>query len=621
MYSRFLFILLLCVMAGIELRAQVSSMYQIAARRVQLQQYEEAKAILQNLVEQEPSELIYVDLLIDCHIQLKEYTEAKELAEQQIRNQQNIPLITIRLAELYHYQQDTTAAFRLWEENLEMYPDQLQVYINTARQMLEVRAYLKAVDVYKLARVRFNNNQLFFSDVANAYMQSGEYELGLREWIKLIQINPRQLSLIQRNLLRYNDPLLNDITIVEVDEILDTLAIQNKAYRALYQLQIWLLQENKLYRRALVTARAYERKTQDYTFSLFNLGRQLVDNNEFELSIQAFNWYKEEAIGEIRWRAMEELGTAYMRWADYVDQYGLNRVMTDSLYSEAAEEFEAIVTETSRYSRIANVYLKQAELALDHQFNQSTLTEVISQLKSLSNGDNTAEIDYLEGRRYLTNKDFVQARLLFTRSNKKASIDELAEKTRYFLALTDFYAGDYEFAKIQLKTLGRKNTSYYANDALELRLWIMEGTAQDSTGSALGPLATAHFNYFNGNKGEANEQFLALLTEDPAYPFREDAFLFLAKDGQLGINQINAFVAQDDTSSLATTWTVPKMERRESIMWQRILAVEEAIRIGAEGFDTETLVRYLEDMILDYPQGFYAPYARKRLNELSVKQS
>lgn len=67
-----------------------------------------------------------------------------------------------------------------------------------------------------------------------------------------------------------------------------------------------------------------------------------------------------------------------------------------------------------------------------------------------------AQADYLDGRIYLHDGAYTQARVSFTRANRKAGTGELAEKSRYFLALTDFYAGDFEFATIQLKTLGRK---------------------------------------------------------------------------------------------------------------------------------------------------------------------
>src|SRR5690606_5847661 len=102
-------------------------------------------------------------------------------------------------------------------------------------------------------------------------------------------------------------------------------------------------------------------------------------------------------------------------------------------------------------------------------------------LMEIENMRDAPEAAYLQGRIHIAKQEFPLARVSLTKANKLANIGELAEKTRYFLALTDFYAGDYEFAEIQLKALGRQNTSFYANDALELRLWLQEGNIGDST--------------------------------------------------------------------------------------------------------------------------------------------
>src|SRR5690606_34030834 len=76
--------------------------------------------------------------------------------------------------------------------------------------------------------------------------------------------------------------------------------------------------------------------------------------------------------------------------------------------------------------------------------------------------------------------DFRMARMELTKANKTNRGAEMLEKSRYFLALNDFYAGDFEFSKIQLKSVERQPTSFYANDAVQLRNWIRKGTQKDS---------------------------------------------------------------------------------------------------------------------------------------------
>ncbi|HBQ61465.1 MAG TPA: hypothetical protein DD671_18125, partial [Balneolaceae bacterium] len=170
----------------------------------------------------------------------------------------------------------------------------------------------------------------------------------------------------------------------------------------------------------------------------------LIRNNEFELARDAFTYYTDKTYGEVKWRGLEELANTYSAWAKYIDDYNLDfSNKRDSLYQLASTMLDSIETETTSYSGMANVHLKRAELALDHGFDLDKAEHSLTILKRMQSLNNAPEIPYLEGRIHLAKKEFSEARIQLTRANKIADIGDMAEKTRYFLALTDFYAGDY----------------------------------------------------------------------------------------------------------------------------------------------------------------------------------
>lgn len=608
--------------------------FQLANRLMQQQQYAEALPLLQELYEDDPETYAYADRLIDCLIQLKQYDRGLDVAGKYERHPEFDTQAKIRIAELYHFKGEKEKALDIWIGNIEDHPNQLQLYITTARTMTSRQEYLEAVEVYKKARNSFQNSRLFFGDIANAYMRAGEYELAIEEWLSLLEESPNQITFIQRSLLRYNDPILYDITIIELSERLDDISISNPNYQTFYQLQIWLLQENKLYRRALAAAKEYESRSENYNYSVFNLGRQLVDNNEFELAEQAFTYYTDNTYGEIKWRGLEELANTYSRWAKYIDDYNLDFTnRRDSLYRLATTMLDSIEAETKTYNSIGNVYLKQAELALDHVFDLEKAETSLSKLVNIPSLSDSPEIPYLRGRIHLAKKEYPQARINLTRANKKAEVGDLAEKTRYFLALTDFYSGDYEFATIQLKSLGRQNTSYYANDALKLRLWLQQGLSTDSTGDNLSVFADAVFKENNGHTKESAELFLSII-EDPAFTvLKDDAMLFLVEsvhvDNVMKLTQLSSFL---------NGFTVTPI--KEKLLWEQA-KLAERVNIDAISKDCETTEDCIsnsessnsaielptsardiyEELILQYPQGFYAPYARERLSNLTNQNS
>ena len=613
--------------------AQSNRDYQNAVRMMQQQQYAEALPLLEELHESNPDNFEYADRFTDCLTQLKQYDRALSVVKTFTDQPEVNQLAQIRIAELYHYKGETEKAFDIWQQNLEANPRNHRLFISTARTMINRQEYLKAVDVYKMARKEFQNNQLFFGDIANAYMRAGEYELAIDEWLSMLEENPNQISYIQRSLLRFNDPVLNDITIVELNERLSNMSVTAQIYGTFYQLQIWLLQENELYRRAIAAAKEYENRTESYNYALFNLGRQLIRNNEFELARDAFTYYTDKTYGEVKWRGLEELANTYSAWAKYIDDYNLDfSNKRDSLYQLASSMLDSIETETTSYSGMANVHLKRAELALDHVFDLDKAEHSLTILKRMQSLNNAPEIPYLEGRIHLAKKEFSEARIQLTRANKIADIGDMAEKTRYFLALTDFYAGDYEFATIQLKSLGRQNTSYYANDALELRLWLQQGTSADSTGALLDGFSSAVFNARNGKPGESAAQFFTMIRNPDLQALKDNAILFLVE---------SRYVSLKDKYTHLHTYLAsnPITPMKEKLLWEKAKLSElmttsanvntcsasECVNpndgSGMDLPEPDSPSQIYDDLILQYPQGFYAPYARERLNQLSKQNS
>jgi hypothetical protein len=611
----FISLFILSFLFASSVHAQISNEFQIGERLMQQQKYEEALPVLQSVHEDQPQIYVYFERLVECLVELKRYENAQDQINENIQRNLNVALNHILLAKIYHIEGKTDRAFQLWNANLSNYSNQLQVYINTAQAMIDRKAYEEAIDVYRQGRTKFNNNRLFMMDIPNAYMKAGMYDEAISEWLTLIKSSPQQTSFIQRMLLRYNDPLLNDITILELEDVLMELSVNDPAYSTFYELQIWLLLENNLYRRAFAAAKEYESKTSNSNFSLFNVGRKLAENREFELSAEAFNYYIESSSGEIRWRSIEEKADVLMQWAKYINDYSLeSSTSVRNKNTEAVDLLNSIISETTNYSRIEQVLLKRAELYLDHLYDLNEARRSVEQINRIPGMENTAESNYLEGRIHIIERSFTEARISLTRANKQAEIGDLAEKSRYFLALTDFFAGDFEFAEIQLKTLGRQNTSYYANDAIELRLWIQNGTAADTTGEQLSEFANAYYQFFTGERKQAADQFFKLIQSDRT-SMQEESLILLSRIDEVEpavyLSTIQSFIDNN-----------PVLSQKERILWEKASVQYEIYQQldnteAPNGAVTvEELSNTLEEIILSYPNGFYAPFARERLGEL-----
>lgn len=606
---------------------QRSPDFQIATSLYQQQRYEEAAEIYIDLLEKNPTTYAFLELYANCLIQLKQYDQAISRLEQYNVIVPNAERPHIKLGELYHLKGDTAKAYKAWDDNLQKHYHNLQLYSLTARTMVRRQEFDRAVNVYKRGRELLNNKDIFFKEIADIYMQAGNFESAIREYLAAIKTSPQYINFIQQDLFRYRDPILFDIAIIEFEESLNELTVAHPAYSSLHEVLIWMLQENKLYRRALSAATRYEESTSDVTYSLYNLARNLRQNKEFELSAQAYSYYVENGSRDLRWRSTEELANVHVLWAKYLEDFGLGfGEQKDSLYNRAIELYTSIENDAVQYNRMDRVYLSLAELALDYLFDAEKASDYTSKLKQVAATSREAEIEYLEGRIALFNDEFQVARLHLTKGNKLART-ELTEKTRYYLALTDFYAGDFEFAQIQLKALGRNNASFYANDALKLRLWIQKGIDRNEEYVAIFAQAVQQLN-----KGKFEQAFdsLTVIANRVELGYSDDAVILLSE--HISPDQINSLYHSYDNVIAANAGSPLK----ERLLWEQAKLSEYLLeQSSADGYSmnvtserngqerTSTVIPTIlyETLILEYPQGFYARFARERLSKLPKKPS
>ncbi|NGP76147.1 hypothetical protein G3570_05860 [Balneolaceae bacterium YR4-1] len=624
----FIMLFMSCAIAVHPVQAQNSNAYFIANQMLQNQQYERAYDMFYNLHEENPENYLFLEKATESLINLKRYETAIEITTE-ARNQAYYPARAgIRLGEIYHISGDTQKAFSIWEEVKRENPGNMEIFLTMARAMRDRRAFDAAIDTYKAAARLFSDSTVLSSELASTYMRAGKYEESVREYLDLIKENPDRINYVQSTLLRFNDDYLYDIAILEIGDFLEDLPATHPSYRDLHQLELWLLLERELYERALATAREFE-ESQSYTsYSLYGLGAKLLSDRQFKLAEEAYRYYVDNNIEVAKYQSLEEIANIYIEWADYLSDFNLSSGQKrDSLYKKAFETLSQLERQEPGYRNMDRVYITQAELALEHLHDPRDAKRYLAKLEQRADSSNLAQRSYIQGRIYLYDRNYSRARIAFTKSNKDIRLGDLAEKTRYYLALTDFYSGDYEFAKIQLNALERQTTSYFANDAVQLRVWIQDGLQADSTGELLRPFAKAVEYFAQGARDSAISALEPLISENSINPLSDEALLELSSHISPDIltfayGRIARYLDSSGRSS----------PLRERLMWEkarigdRIYSEKATVSQADTGNsasssiafpkNTGEIISLYEDIILEYPQGFYASFARSRIEEL-----
>lgn len=570
-YRPFLFVLLLLTIAPIfsTVRAQnqLSQDFIIGTQLLNQGQNEGAAQIFASLVENNPGNFMYLEQYILALSNMKQYEKAIQTVISYLNTSPNDLIITTRLANLYHISGDVSKATEIWNQALLMEAGNPNVARIVSESMQERREFDKAAEVLQNARMQFRDQRLFLFELANIYLIAGKYSLAAREYNSILLQYPDRLQFIQRQYSRFNDMELVDAAIIESEESIRKLPIGDERISMMREFQIWLLLERGLYRRAIATARNMDVESGQQTMALFNVGQRLAGQNEYELSEQALKVYADNRDHPLSARSGEELASVYMRWARYLMTSNLDTgEKVDSLYTKADTTLRRIRADFPGYQRRSQVAMLQTELALDYLKDDELARTWLNDMNRFGEAEQySIERQYLEGRIFMFEGRFNEARILLTRANTEARIGDVAEKTRYFLALTDFFSKDYEFASIQLKALERQNASLYANDALQLRLWIMEGRNKDSTTTQIDLFSSAMYAWMKSDVTTAADLSRQLIIEHAKHRLADDALMLLSRtmryeDPLDALTMIDDFIRSSSGSAIT-----------EQLLWERIL--------------------------------------------------
>lgn len=653
---------------------QLSQDFIIGTQLMRQGQHERAAEIFAGLVEKNPGNYMYLEQYVLALSNMKQYDKAIQTIEAYLATVPSDIMTITRLANLHHISGNVDKAFEVWEQAMALEAGNPNVARIVSESMQDRREFDRAAEVLQNARKKYEDPSLFLFELANIYLVAGKYSLAAKEYNSILLQYPDRLQFIQRQYSRFNDMELVDAAIIESDESIRSLPPADERISMLREFQIWLLLERGLYRRAIATARNMDSESGQQTMALFNVGQRLAGQNEFELSEQALKVYADNKDHPLSARSGEELASVYMRWARYLITSNLDTgEKIDELYARADSTLRFIRDEFPGYQRRSQVALLQTELALDYLKDGELARTWLSDMNRFGEAEQyRIERQYLEGRILMFEGRFNEARVLLTRSNTEARIGDVAEKTRYFLALTDFFSKDYEFAGIQLKALERQNASLYANDALQLRLWIMDGKNKDSTTTQIDLFSEAMFAWTKNDVAKAAALSREVVIEHAKHPLADDALMLLSKtmryedpldaltliDGHIRTSSGQALTEQllwerilltnrlksdpsrvlqeiresrtstaDSTDSqLADVEFALLQASRASNsqeVWDSIQGLNTSFKIIENGtlnlFTEQGYTEILEDLIIRFPQGFYSGNARDQLR--SIKQN
>lgn len=465
-----------------QLDGHTASRYQLALGYLRGMQFERAIAILRDLYAEQPERKIFFDKLKEAYVDVKRYDDAVALLDEAlVRSSAAQPELEAERAQLFYLGGDEPAAMEAWSALLLSAPDTEAVYRVVYASMVQIRLLIQAIDVLKQGRQAIGNMDLFQAELAHLYSLTGQHELATQEYLDLLSMNERQLNYVRSRLGR---DLEQDGALEDAIRITEARVVSEPDLRQLRDLLAWLYEQAGSFEQAFEEIIALEEDADASGQGVYQFALRAAEAGAFVVAGRAFQSVI-ETYPEVNISIEARLGMA--------DMYRLRAEKNSSLeqYQYALEAYETFLTDFPEHPQTPDVMARigalHQDVFRDQEAAERTLTILATRYTNSSIG-HQARFDL--GRLAVAKGDLNEAGTIFAHLAEQTD-GELAAKARFEEAMTHFYAGNFAETESILGSLRENTDKETANDAIELRVLLMEDPGTDSTNSALTSYAQA----------------------------------------------------------------------------------------------------------------------------------
>ncbi|ARA92088.1 hypothetical protein AWN76_002145 [Rhodothermaceae bacterium RA] len=569
-------------------------------------QFDRAITLLEDLYAASPETYAFYDKLKEAYESVKRYDDAIALVDGRLA-QGNNPVLLAEKARLQYLQGDEETAFGTWDAAIAAAPDNRNTYRIVYQSLFQVRLFDRAIDVLERGRAAIGEDDLFQNDLAYLYNLTGAHERAMEEYIALLGADERKLSFVRSRLSRFieqEDALQASIAAAERAVRKDPL---NRAFR---ELAAWLYMEAERYQDALNAHRAIDRLEQENGRVLFLFARQAADAGAYDVALQAYQEilqrYPDAPTAP---EARIGLGEMYEHRGHHTREEAFDaegRRIPAPYFDNALAAYQQFLQDYPGHPLAPEVLRRIGELQLNVFFDldeaEAVLREVIARFPG---SDAVDQAEYDLGRIALLRGNLDEARLALARLEERLRTGELAERARYELALIHLYRGEWESARTLADAMEENTSTDVANDAIELKVLLIENTGPDSLNTPLQGYAHARLLLRQRRTPEAIAVLDSLLSAHGQHALADDVRFLRA-------SALRTLGRSDE--ALAAFGEIPLMHPDSYLADRSLFAYAEILEQDL-GRTREAIEAYTR-LLTVYPGSLLAPEARLRIRTL-----
>lgn len=396
-------------------------------------------------------------------------------------------------------------------------------YASAGAYLMNKKANNEALKVYLLGRKFFNNPFLFLDEVVQIYSYQGKSNELIEEVLAYVQANPSEIEKSENVFQQYLD---NEEQYQYLEESVYK-KIQKFPNDMVYnELLYWLYVQKKNFTRALIQARAIDKRKTNDGRKIIALGKVAVENKNYEDAIKIFMVVQnEQKKGEFYEFAIKNL--IFCKEEILKNKYPIDKKEVLSL----SNEYRSMVAQLSKNFQVVEPMRKWALLNAFYLNNRDTAIVLLQDAIRIASNDSyqrdLAKIDLADI--YLLNDEPWESVLLYYQVEKTQKELPLGYEAKLKNAKSSYFKGEFQLAKEHLDVLKIATTREIANDALYMSLMIRDNQLEDSTGVALQSFSQIGLLLFQNKIEIAADSLNKMLKKYPNSSLTDDIYFEQAK--------------------------------------------------------------------------------------------
>jgi predicted Zn-dependent protease len=600
-FIKILVIALISVFYSTQLFAQKETDVKLAAQYYSDKEYDKAVIYYEKLFDKTHSQTYYIRLL-NCFIELKEYSNAEKLIKREIkRNEYQLEYWT-DLGNLYKISEESSKSSQAYDKGLKLLTPNNEQIIGLANGFLKYKETDYAIETYLKGRKLLKGSYPFNFELAQVYDLQGNTEAMLEEYLNLLAYQESYIQSVQNALQTALNPDVDG----EKKALLKSLLIKNiqkNADVAVYpEMLIWVYIQEENFSGALIQAKALDKRQKESGKRIVALAELSLENKDYETAIKCYQYVIDKGADNYYYISSKmELVNVYnnkiINSANYTTEDLLNLEKTYKSTISELGKTAATVPLLRGLAHLQAFYLHNTVDAIT-LLNEIIVMPRLSQQDAAKNKIELADI-------YLFTGEIWDASLLYSQVEKAFKYDQLGEIAKFKNAKISFYTGDFGWAKTQLDVLKASTSKLIANDAMQLSVLITDNIGIDTTEAPLLMFAKADLLAFQNKDNEALEMLDSLKKEYPIHTIGDD---ILYKRYQINYKKNKFLEAAKNLQSIIDNYSYDILA--DDAIYQ--LAVLNDNQLN----DKQKAAELYKKLMFDYQSSIYVVDSRKRYREL-----